>query len=210
MCNIGRELPKVIERPRALQAMCGGTAATSAEAIDAARILIGEAKHPVAFISSWASNEELAAFKAALGDRFNAFVKRDRAPAPGEILEDDFLIRADKNPNTAGARALFPRVDDPTVPLPAITDLLLVWGEGFAMSRRPSGARVIALDGWAKPGHAAADVFIPLSLHTERRGTFTNFEGVASAFEACFPKPAAAVDAASLFAALAARASVPA
>ena len=187
MCNIGRDLPKVIERPRALQAMCGGAAATSAEAIDAARILIDEAKHPVAFISSWASNEELAAFKAALGDRFIAFVKRDRAPALGEVVEDDFLIRADKNPNTAGARALFPRADDPTVPLPALTDLLLVWGEGFDMSRRPSGARAILLDGWAKPGHAAADVFIPLSLHTERRGTYTNFEGVVSPFEACFP-----------------------
>jgi NADH-quinone oxidoreductase subunit G len=210
MCNIGRGLPKVIERPRALQAMRAGAPVTTAEAIEEARALIAAASRPVALVSSWASNEELAAFKAALGDRFVAFVKPDRAPAPGEVVQDDFLIRADKNPNTAGARALFPLADDPGAPLQASTDLVLVWGEGFDMSRRPPGARLVVLDGWTQPGHAAADVFIPLSLHTERRGTFTNFAGVVSAFEACFPKPAAAVDAETLFTALAVRASVPA
>jgi hypothetical protein len=50
-------------------------------------------------------------------------VKSDRAAAPGEVVQDDFLIRADKNPNTAGARALFPLADDPGAPLPATTDL---------------------------------------------------------------------------------------
>jgi NADH-quinone oxidoreductase subunit G len=69
---------------------------------------------------------------------------------------------------------------------------------------------VIVLDGWAQPGHAAADVFIPLSLHTERSGTFTNFEGVTSAFQACFPKPAGVEHAAELFGKLAAPPVVPA
>ena len=59
-------------------------------------------------MSSWGSNEELAAFKQALGGRFAAFVKQDWSPQPGERLDDDLLIRADKNPNTAAARALFP------------------------------------------------------------------------------------------------------
>jgi NADH-quinone oxidoreductase subunit G len=208
MCNIGRDLPQLLERPRALQAMCGGAPVATAAALEAARRLVGGAKHPVALVSSWASNEELAAFRAALGTRFAAFVKRDRAPQPGEVVEDDFLIRADKNPNTTGALALFPRADDATAPLPPDTDLLLVWGEGFDPSRCPPGARTILLDGWSQPGHAAADVFIPLSIQTERRGTYTNFAGVVSAFEACFTKPAAALDAASLFAALAARESV--
>jgi NADH-quinone oxidoreductase subunit G len=210
MCNAGRDLPKLVERPRALQAMCAGAPLASAAAVEAARQLIGAAKHPLALISSGGSNEELAAFALALGKRFAAVVKSDRAPQHGEVVEDDFLIRADKNPNTTGALAIFPHADDACAPLPAETDLLLVWGEGFDPARRPPGARLVMLDAWAKPGHAAADVFIPLSIHTERSGTFTNFQGVVSAFEACFPKPAAAIDAETLFAALAARVSVPA
>jgi hypothetical protein len=52
MCNIGRDLPKVIERPRALQAMCGGAPVTAAAAIEEARGLIAAARHPVALVSS--------------------------------------------------------------------------------------------------------------------------------------------------------------
>ena len=62
----------------------------------------------MAVVSSWGSNEELAAFKAALGTRF-AVVREGATTSaePGEVVEDDILIRADKNPNAAGARALF-------------------------------------------------------------------------------------------------------
>src|SRR6185503_14141375 len=148
------------------------------------------------------------AFAAALGARFNVRVKADRVPEPGEPVEDDFLIRADKNPNTAGARARFPAIDDPAVPLPADTDLVLVWGRGFDLARVPGGARVIALDAWTKPRHWSAAVFIPLSLQTERAGSYTNFQGVTSRFQACFTKPEAAVHAEELFALLAAREEV--
>jgi NADH-quinone oxidoreductase subunit G len=55
-----------------------------------------------------------------------------------------------------------------------------------------------------QPENGHADVFIPISIQTERRGHYTNFHGVVSAFESCFPKPASVVDAESLFAAIAA------
>jgi NADH-quinone oxidoreductase subunit G len=210
ICNKARDLPLTFERPRALQALRAGSPVTMDAAIDAARTLISAAKRPVALVSSWGSNEELAAFRAALGARFAVRVKRDCMAQPGEVVEDDILIRPDKNPNTAGARALFPEADDPARALPADADVVLVWGEGFDPSRLPQGARVIALDGWQQPGHAAAEVFIPLSIQTERRGTYTNFRGVASAFEPCFPKPATAIDAEALFAALAVAQAVPA
>ena len=74
----------------------------------AARDLIASARRPLALVSSWGSNEEFAAFAAAFGSRVRAFVKPDRAPKPGEVVEDALLIRADKNPNTTGALALFP------------------------------------------------------------------------------------------------------
>ena len=83
ICNKGRDLAQIFERPRAEQAMQKGEPVELAAAIDAARRLIGGAKRPVALVSSWGSNEELAAFKQALGERFAAFVKQDWRAAAG-------------------------------------------------------------------------------------------------------------------------------
>ena len=69
ICNKGRDLANIFERPRAEQAMQKGKPAPLGDAIAAARRLIREANRPAALVSSWGSNEELAAFKAALGDR---------------------------------------------------------------------------------------------------------------------------------------------
>ena len=201
ICNKGRDLAKIFERPRAEQAMLNGTPVELSAAIAAARRLIGEAKRPVALVSSWGSNEELAAFKAALGGRFASFVKQDSRPAPGEPIEDHLLIRPDKNPNTAGARKLF---GDAAPAFHEGTDLVLVWGEGFDFGRLPRGAKTIFLNAYLQPENARADVFLPVSIQTERRGHYTNFAGVVSAFEPCFPKQPSVADAEQLFAAFAA------
>ena len=153
-------------------------------------------------MSNWGSNEELRAFKQALGARFAAFVKRDCAPEPGETVEDDILIRADKNPNTFGAHAQFTEQDDGTA-LDDATDLVLIWGEGFDFARIPAKAKVIFLNSYLAPENGHADAFIPISLQTERRGHYTNFEGTVSAFEPCFPTKQTVADAEALFAALA-------
>ena len=118
-------------------------------------------------------------------------------------MEDDFLIRADKNPNMAGATALFDSLPESGTPFDDATDLVLVWGEGFDFGTLPPATCVVVLDAYASPDHAHADVFIPVSIQTERRGQYTNFQGVVSAFEPCFPKQASVADAAALFAALA-------
>jgi NADH-quinone oxidoreductase subunit G len=121
---------------------------------------------------------------------------------PGERIEDDLLIRADKNPNTLAARALFPIADDGGA-LDGATDLVLVWGEGFDFERVPRGAVIIVLNAYVQPENGHADVFIPVSIQTERRGHYTNFQGTVSAFEPCFPKKPSIADAEALFAALA-------
>ena len=72
---------------------------------------------------------------------------------------------------------------------------MLVWGEGFDFARLPAKARVIFLNSYLAPENGHADVFIPISIQTERRGHYTNFEGVVSAFEPCFAKPATVADA---------------
>jgi len=202
ICNKGRDLAKIFERPRAEQAMRRGHPVDLDAAIDVARRLIGEAKRPVALVSSWGSNEELAAFRQALGDRFKVFVKRDHVPEPGEPVEDDFLIRADKNPNTAGARALFGADSDREPAFPEDTDLVLVWGEGCNFASLPPRARIVFVNAYLQPENGHADVFLPVSIQTERAGHYTNFDGTLGAFTPCFAKKPTVADAATLFPAL--------
>ena len=119
ICNKGRDLARIFERPRATQAMVKGAPVELAAAIEAARKLVGAANRPAALVSSWGSNEELDAFAAAFGTRIAGYVKDDWSPQPGEVVEDDFLIRADKNPNNAAARARYPSWRNTARPLPA-------------------------------------------------------------------------------------------
>jgi NADH-quinone oxidoreductase subunit G len=201
ICNKGRDIAKVLERPRAEQAMLKGKPADLEQATRAAARLIAGAKRPVALVSSWGSNEELAAFKQALGSRFAAFVKQDCTPEPGEVVADDILIRPDKNPNGAAARALF---GTQAPAFPEGTDLVLVWGEGFNFASAPAGAKIVFLNAFLQPENGHADVFLPVSIQTERRGHYTNFQGVVSGFEPCFAKKPGVADAEPLFAKLAA------
>ena len=64
-------------------------------------------------------------------------------------------------------------------------------------------AKVVFVNAWLQPENGYADVFFPASLQTERRGHYTNFAGVVSAFEPCFAKAATVADAEALFFALA-------
>jgi NADH-quinone oxidoreductase subunit G len=201
ICNKGRDLARIFERARADSPLLKGRPVAVSVALDEARRLIGAARRPVALVSNWGSNEELAAFRQYLGEVFHAFVKHDWQPEPGERIEDDLLIRADKNPNTASARELF---GDAPHAFADGTDLVLVWGEGCDFARLPPQAHVIYLNSYLAPENGHADVFIPLSIQTERHGHYTNFQGVVSAFEPCFAKGDAVVDAEWLFKALAA------
>ena len=118
-------------------------------------------------MSNWASNEELAAFSATLGAALQQ-LRQDRlaAAARASRSQDDLLIRADKNPNSAGARRLFPALpDDARTAFPADTDLVLVWGEGFSFAQLPSNAKIIYLNSWLQPENGHADVFLPISVH---------------------------------------------
>jgi NADH-quinone oxidoreductase subunit G len=209
ICNKGRDIARTFERTRAVEAMEKGRPVELSSAIATARRLIDAAKHPVAFVSSWGSNEELAAFGRHLAARFTTFVKKDFEPEPGEPVQDDILIRADKNPNTTGARALFAAVDDGAA-IDSATDLVLVWGEGFDFARVPAKAKIVFLNAYLAPENGHADAFIPISIQIERQGHYTNFEGTVSAFERCFPKKSSVADAETLFAALAVREVAPA
>ncbi len=201
ICNVGRDLAQVFERARAEEPMLKGRPVAVAAALDEARRLISTARHCVAVVSNWGSNEELEAFRRHLGEIFHAFVKQDWQAQPGERIEDALLIRADKNPNTFRARELF---GDAAPHFPEGTDVVLVWGEGCDFAQVPPRAKLIFLNSWLQPENGHADVFLPVSVQTERAGHYTNFEGKVSAFEPCFTKRPGVSDAEALFKALAA------
>jgi NADH-quinone oxidoreductase subunit G len=200
VCNKARDLPTLLGRSRATGALLKGTPAAPEAAIEAARRLIAEAKRPAAVVSSWASNEELDAFRAAFGTRLATVAKRDHEPQAGEVVQDDFLIRPDKNPNAAGVRA---RLGECAAEVPKDADLVLVWGEGFDFRAVPAGARIVFLNAWLAPENGHADVFLPISIQTERDGHYTNFAGVTSRFQRCFAPAPGVAHAEALFAALA-------
>jgi NADH-quinone oxidoreductase subunit G len=201
VCNVARDLNQVFERVRAERPMLKGQPVEQAVALDEARRLISTARRPVALVSSWGSNEELDAFRRFLGEVFQSFVKADWQPQPGERIEDDLLIRADKNANTTYARELF-GAGEPH--FPEGTDLVLVWGEGFDFAKLPPRAKIIFLNSYLQPENGHADVFFPVSTQLERSGHYTNFEGKVSPFEPCFAKKATVADAEVLFKSLAA------
>lgn len=184
--------------------MVAGGPVDRAEAIAEAARLLGGAKKAVALVSSWGSNEELAAFQqtiaASLGARLTSWVKSDHQPMPGEVVEDDILIKADKNPNRRGALALFPGLpDNGLAAIPSDADVVLVWGEGVPATSLPAGAQVIRLDSYASDDNATARVFLPISVQTERAGHYTNFEGKISAFAQSFSAAPTVSDAEVLF-----------
>jgi NADH-quinone oxidoreductase subunit G len=127
-------------------------------------------------------------------------VKRDWQPEEGERIEDELLIRPDKNPNSAKAHELF---DDGEPAWHDGTDLVLVWGEGCDFARIPPKAKVIFLNSYLAPENGHVDVFLPISIQTERAGHYTNFQGVVSGFEACFAKGESVLDAEVVFKSLA-------
>jgi len=200
ICNKGRDLARIFERRRATGAMLKGRPVAAGDAIAEARRLIEGASRRVAVLSAWGSNEELDAFRAALSASFEVVQKADHGPEAGEIIEDHLLIRPDKNPNSRRLRELFPAA---AAAVPADADLVLVWGEGCDFSTVPAGAKIIFLGSYLAPENGHADVFLPVSIQTERDGSYTNFEGVVSRFQACFPPPSGVGDAGQVFAALA-------
>ncbi len=199
ICNKARDLARIFERPRVLGPMLNGAASTLDVALRTAAGWLREARKPIALVSSWGSNEELAAFHVALGPGMTSFVKADHLPQPGERIEDDLLIKPDKNPNMAGATAMFARLpDDPSTVL-AEADFVLVWGEGAPMGDIPASAKVVMLSSYELPQNARGDVLIPISIQTERAGHYTNFAGTVTPFQPCFARPVTVVDAATVF-----------
>jgi NADH-quinone oxidoreductase subunit G len=139
------------------------------------------------------SNEDLFALKR-LADQLHTVNVDHRVPplAPGD--QDDFLIRADKNPNTRGAEliGLSPGAGGldgaGMIAAAAAGRLKLLWILHHDLSRSAwapaqveaalATAEMVVFQGTnANSTSAAAHLVLPSAAYVEREGTFTNFEG---------------------------------
>jgi NADH-quinone oxidoreductase subunit G len=204
LCNKGFDLHKSMARARVLTPLLRGVPVTAERAIERARQLLAQARSPAALVSAQASTEELDAFAASLasrlGTRLKIYVRQDCSPAANEVLEDNLLIKADKNPNTFGARERFGQ-ECFVAGQDHDHDVFLVWGE-MANYSDFGKAALIHLTAFSGQSESQADVCIPLSTMFERSGTFCNFEGKRNRFEKVFNKPTLAEHAHELFARL--------
>jgi NADH-quinone oxidoreductase subunit G len=194
LCNRGFDQHVWMKRPRLAGATVAGRPAASSEALAELRRLLMQAHRPAVLVSTHASNEEVEAVLARLPSSARTYVHTDRVAAPGEIREDDLLIRADKNPNRHGvARRVGLDEFDPG----AGHDLVIVWGE-IAAAPSP-GTPWIHLTPVETPSESPAAVAIPIANVFERSGTMEDFEGRTVAFDRVFAPPAHVHDVVAAF-----------
>jgi len=149
------------------------------------------------------SNEDLFALDR-LARHLGAVSVDARVPpaTPGD--QDEFLIRADKHPNTRGAElcGLAPRaggLDGPGMLKAAAAKQLKVlwvfqhdlfqsaWPEADVRAALAGAGRVIFQGSNANATSAAAHLVLPSAAYAETDGTFTNFQGRVQRFRAAVP-----------------------
>ncbi len=143
------------------------------------------------------SNEELFLVRKLAREVLKTEAVGFTSRTPGDRFSDDFLIRADKNPNSRGAQLLGFSEDGFERIVGAISGGkirgLLLFGSVLAdfedariaslLSGVPFVAQVGTNDG---PVSRAAHAVLPSASFAERGGTFTNFAGRVQRFRAGF------------------------
>jgi len=145
-------------------------------------------------VSARASNEEVYLLRR-IGAAVSARVAGVSWSPPG-AFHDDFLVKADKNPNTRGLRLQGLSHDGAADELLAAADLrtlilhradLVAWrGAGSALERVPY---LVVLDTDLCETAQYANVVLPVGTYAESDGTFTNHAGRVQRFRQAVPPP---------------------
>lgn len=150
--------------------------------------------------SAQLSNEELFLLKQIFRDHLEVEQIGFRDPAAVGGYQDDFLIRADKNPNSAGAAALGLDADiRPLLQKAADGEIKLLYvighdlGDELLELLRQAEFVIYHGTNW-NPTAEAADVVLAGATYAEKEGTFTNFEGRTQVFRRAFPPLEEALD----------------
>jgi predicted molibdopterin-dependent oxidoreductase YjgC len=145
------------------------------------------------------TNEELFRIRQLFRDRLRVENIESRVPDNTPGYSDDFLIAADKNPNTFGAGVIFPAG-------PACEELLRACAAGrvhflyifqhdltlgYEFERlREALAKVdcVVFQGsWDQATAGLAHIRLPAAVYAEKEGTFTNLQGRVQRFHAAVP-----------------------
>lgn len=196
MCDDGRYHYKFIDFGRLKKVFMRRNGALEespwADALEKTAVFIKTGPAGWALITSAQyTNEELYLQKKIFGESLKW--KNMSFKAPGQDgYEDDFLIKKDKNPNTAGALQIL-GLTESTSDITAIVEKakhgeisgLFLWGHDLAGSFGAETLRtvrqkvktIIYEGSNDNPTAQAADLVIPSAVYAEKEGTFTNFKG---------------------------------
>ena len=206
LCDEGRYAYPAIDAPSRLKApqLKQGDAYRDASWSDAIREVAGSLKQVLAthgpqgvalLVSPQMSNEELFLARSIFGDQLGIKNIESRIPSRDEVYSDDFLITADKNPNTRGAAVL-------CSPGPGVEALLQECAEGRIhflyilqhdltrgfdpeyIDRALAKVECVVFQGaWVQPTADLADIRLPAAVYAEKEGTFTNLQGRVQRFQ---------------------------
>jgi NADH-quinone oxidoreductase subunit G len=142
-------------------------------------------------VAAQLTNEDLFIVRKFFGEELGIPQIDFRVPDKNPKSEDAFLIRADKNPNTEGARAILAREGGFDFPgfLNSASEqslsLLYLIGQDLVTKMGETEARrllaradfVVYQGSNANPTSRLADLLLPAATYAETEGTFTNFQG---------------------------------
>jgi NADH-quinone oxidoreductase subunit G len=172
-------------------------------------------------VSPTMSNEELFSVRQLFCDHLGVDVIETRVPDNTPVYSDDFLITADKNPNTRGADELFPAGRGADALLNACAEgnihFLYIFhhdltrGYEWMRLREALGKVdcVVFQGAWDQPTAALAHVQLPSAVYAEKEGTFTNTQGRVQRFQAAVPPIGQSLPDLEILARLAAELGIP-
>jgi NADH-quinone oxidoreductase subunit G len=150
-------------------------------------------------VSPKMSNEELFRIRQLFRDQLGVDNIESRVPDNTPVYSDDFLITADKNPNTRGAAILHPAGPGTDELLRACAEgrirFLFVFQHdltrGYELLRLREALGkvdcVVFQGSWDQPTAALAHIQLPSAVYAEKEGTFTNVQGRVQRFQAAVP-----------------------
>jgi NADH-quinone oxidoreductase subunit G len=157
-------------------------------------------------VSARATNEEAYLFTRLLREGLGTARVAGISWSPSDADQDDFLIRADKNPNTRGLELL--GIDGTRDGIETIveaaargtvkalllcrTDLIGWLGREQVESALEGAELVVVVDSQRSETTLYADVVLAVGTHVESDGTFTNCDGRVQQLQTAFPPPGAA------------------
>jgi len=153
-------------------------------------------------VGAKATNEETYLFSRLLTEQVGTDLVAGLSWSPADVSHDDFLIKADKNPNTRGLQAMgllnggTSAVDVLAAAAKGTVKVLLVFAVDLVPTFGPekldaalSNAEVIVFDTDYSGTTEYADLVLPIGTAPETEGTFTNYADRVQRVQQAFPPP---------------------